>query len=91
MPQAATLVAGHIYYTVQYVHEDATTWMEGLRIAVRAPIVSTLLYTGTQDEEGSYVFRPLPLDSSEVLIPADDMEAGLLDLHGLKQALGYAS
>lgn len=91
MPRANELVAGHIYYSVQYAREDERSLMEGLRIAVHAPIVSTLLYTGTQDEEGSYVFRPLPLDLSEVLIPPEDMGNGLLDLNGLKQALGYAS
>ncbi|HKU45712.1 MAG TPA: hypothetical protein VJQ58_02440 [Burkholderiales bacterium] len=91
MPRAAELVAGHIYYTVQHIREGTTTWMEGLRIAVHAPVVSTLLYTGTQDEEGSYVFRPLPLDSSEVLIQPDAMEPDLLDLQGLKEALGYSS
>jgi hypothetical protein len=91
MPRAIELVAGHIYYSVQYAREDARSLMEGLRIAVHAPIVTTLLYTGRQDDEGSYIFRPLPLDVSEVLIQSDAIEADLLDLHGLKQALGYAS
>jgi hypothetical protein len=39
----------------------------------------------------TYIFRPLPLDVSEVFIQPDAIEADLLDLHGLKQALGYAS
>ena len=91
MPRATELVDGHIYYSVDYVREDQRSLMEGLRIGVRAPVVTTLLYTGTQDEEGSYVFRPLPLDNSEVLIPPDAIEGGVLDLDGLKQALGYAS
>jgi hypothetical protein len=91
MPRATELVAGHIYYSVQNAREGETSLIEGLRIAVNAPIVTTLLYTGTQDEEGSYIFRPLPLDSSEVLIQPDAMEPDLLDLPGLKQALGYAS
>jgi hypothetical protein len=91
MPGATELIAGHIYYSVEYAREDATSLMEGLRIAVDAPIVTTLLYTGTQDDEGSYIFRPLPLDVSEALIPPDAIEANVLDLHGLKQALGYAS
>jgi hypothetical protein len=91
MPRATELVAGGIYYSVQYAREDERSLMEGLRIAVHAPIVSTLLYTGTQDDEGSYIFRPLPLDVSEVYIEAHAIETDLLDLHGLKHALGYAS
>lgn len=91
MPRATELVAGHIYYSVEYSREDTRSLMEGLPIAVEAPIVTTLLYTGTQDEEGSYVFRPLPLDLSEAVIPPDAIEHNVLDLHGLKQALGYAS
>lgn len=91
MPRAAELLDGHIYYSVQYVRENQTSLVEGLRIAVHAPVVTTLLYTGTQDEEGSYIFRPLPLDTSEVLIQPDAVEADVLDLHGLKQALGYSS
>ena len=91
MPRAAELVAGHIYYSVEYARKDLMTLMEGLRIAVDAPIVTTLLYTGEQDGEGSYIFRPLPLDVSEALIPPSAVEANVLDLPGLKQALGYAS
>lgn len=91
MPRATELVSGHIYYSVQHVREDQTSWMEGLRIAMDGLIVTTLLYTGKQDDEGSYIFLPMPLDSSEVLIPPDAIETGVLDLHGLKQALGYAS
>ena len=91
MPRATELVEGHIYYSVQYVRDDQVSLMEGVRIAVPGPVVSTLLYTGTQDEEGSYVFLPLPMDNTQVLIPPGDIEAGLLDLPGLKQALGYAS
>ena len=91
MPRATELVTGGIYYSVQYAREDERSLMEGLRIAVHAPIVTTLLYTSTQDEEGSYIFRPLPLDTSEALIQPHAIEADVLDLHGLKQALGYAS
>jgi|1185.fasta_scaffold32588_2 hypothetical protein len=91
MPRATELVAGHIYYSVQYVRQNQRSMMEGLRIAVDGLIVTTLLYTGKLDEEGSYVFLPLPLDSSEALIAPDAIEADVLDLPGLKQALGYAS
>jgi hypothetical protein len=91
MPRATELVDGHLYYSVQHVREDQRSLMEGLRIAVHAPVVTTLLYPGTQDEEGSYRFRPLPLDTSEVLVQPDAIEADVLDLHGLKEALGYAS
>ena len=91
MPRAAELVDGHIYYSVEYVRGDRMTLMEGARIAVDALVVSTLLYTGTQDETGSYVFLPLPMDTTQVLIPPEDIERAVLDLPGLKQALGYAS
>ena len=64
MPRAAELVDGHIYYSVEHVRGDRLTLMEGARIAVDALVVSTLLYTGTQDENGSYVFLPLPMDTT---------------------------
>lgn len=82
MPTAKELIAGRLYYSVHYAGEEA----------MHAPVVISLVYAGTQNEDGLHIFRQLPLGSSEIGFEPHAIEGRILDLDGLKRALaGEAS
>jgi hypothetical protein len=82
LPTAKDLIAGRLYYSVHYAGEEA----------MHAPVVISLPYTGIQNEEGLYIFRPLPLGNSEIGFEPEAIEASILDLDDLKRELaGNAS
>jgi hypothetical protein len=80
LPSADELVAGRIYYSVHYAGAEA----------MYAPVVISLLYAGSQDEEGQYVFLPLPLSgTTEIRFELGALEARILDLEQLRRTLAH--
>lgn len=50
------------------------------------PVVFSLVYTGTQDTDGLYVFFPLPRGNAEIHLEPSAL-GRILDLQGLKEEL----
>lgn len=76
LARAEELVEGRLYYLVNYADAETMT----------TPVVVSLVYSGTQDEDGLYVFFPLPRANSQVLLEPSAL-GRILDLQGLREEL----